>query len=61
MAEAGGGGGWVGVLMLVGSSKGLLVFSVTPFKIDQNKNQNLSIDKVRNLENERKYIYKDPR
>ena len=24
----------------------LLVFSVTPFKIDQNTNQNLSIDKV---------------
>ena len=31
----------------------LLVFSVTPFKIDQNKNQNRSIDKVRNLGNER--------
>ena len=65
MAEAGGGGGgWVGVLILVGSSKGLLVFSVTPFKIDQNKNQNRSIDKVdkvRNLKNERKYIYKNPR
>ena len=39
----------------------LLVFSVTPFKIDQNKNQNLSIDKVQNLGNERRYIYKDPR
>ena len=38
----------------------LLVFSVTPFKIDQNKNLNRSIDKVQNLENERKYIYKDP-
>ena len=37
----------------------LLVFSVTPFEIDQN--QNLSIDKVQNLANERKYIYKDPR
>ena len=37
----------------------LLVFSVTPFKIDQN--QNLSIDKVQNLGNERRYIYKDPR
>ena len=36
----------------------LLVFSVTPFKIDQN--QNLSIDKVQNLGNERRYIYKDP-
>ena len=31
----------------------LLVFSVTPFKIDQNNNQNCSIDKVRNLGNER--------
>ena len=39
----------------------LLVFSVTPFKKDQNKNQNRSIDKVQNLENERRYIYKDPR
>ena len=39
----------------------LLVFSVTPFKIDQNKNQNRSIDKVRNLGNERRYVYKDPR
>ena len=28
----------------------LLVFSVTPFKIDQNKNQNRSIGKVQNLE-----------
>ena len=37
----------------------LLVFSVTPFKIDQNKNQNRSIDKVQNLGNERRYIYKD--
>ena len=34
----------------------LLVFSVTPFKTDQNKNQNRSIDKVQNLGNERKYI-----
>ena len=32
----------------------LLVFSVTPFKIDQNKNQNHSIDKVQNLGNERR-------
>ena len=32
----------------------LLVFSVTPFKIDQNKNQNRSIDKVQNLGNERR-------
>ena len=39
----------------------LLVFSVTPFKIDQNKNQNLSIDKVQNLGNERRYICKDSR
>ena len=35
----------------------LQVFSVTPFKIDQNKNQNRSIDKVQNLGNERRYIY----
>ena len=41
--------------------KQLLVFTVTPFKIDQNKNQNRSIDKVQNLGNERRYIYKDPR
>ena len=40
---------------------GLLVFSVTPFKIDQNKNRNRSTDKVQNLVNERRYIYKDPR
>ena len=39
----------------------LLVFSVTPFKIDQNQNQNRSIDKIQNLGNERRYIYKDPR
>ena len=39
----------------------LLVFSVTPFKINQNKNQNRSIDKVQNLGNERRYICKDPR
>ena len=32
----------------------LLVFSVTPFKKDQNQNQNCSIDKVRNLGNERR-------
>ena len=30
-------------------------------KIDQNKNQNLSIEKVQNLGNERRYIYKDLR
>ena len=40
----------------------LLVFSVTPFKIDQNKtDQNRSIDNVHNMGNERRYIYKDPR
>ena len=39
----------------------LLVFSVTPFKTDQNKNQNRPIDKVQNLGNKRRYIYKDPR
>ena len=33
---------------------------MTPFKIDQNKNQNRSIDKVQNLGNKRKYIYQDP-
>ena len=39
----------------------LLVFSVTPFKINQNKNQNRSTDKVQKLGNERRYICKDPR
>ena len=39
----------------------LLVFSDTPFKIDQNQNQNRSIVKVQNLGNERRYKYKDPR
>ena len=39
----------------------LLVFSVTPFKIDQTKNQNRSVDKVQNLGNGRRYIFKDPR
>ena len=34
----------------------LLVFSVTPFKIDQNKTQNRSTEKVQNLGNERWYI-----
>ena len=43
------------------SKKLLVVFSVTPFKIDQNKNQNRSIYIVQNLGNERRYIYKDPR
>ena len=37
------------------------VFSATPFKIDQTKNQNRSIDNVRNLGNERRQMYKDPR
>ena len=32
----------------------LLFFSVTPFKIDQNKNQNRSIDQVQNLGNGRR-------
>ena len=39
----------------------MLVFSVTPFKIDQNKNQNRSIDKAQNLGNDRRCICKDPR
>ena len=39
----------------------LLVFSVSPFKIDQNNNQHRSIDKVQNLGNERRYICEDPR
>ena len=39
----------------------LLVFSVTSFKIDQSKNQNRSTNKVQNLGNERRYIYKGPR
>ena len=38
----------------------LLVFGVTPLKIDQNKNQNRSIDKVQHMGNERRYIYEDP-
>ena len=32
----------------------LLVFGVTPFKIDQNNYQNCSIDTVQNLERERR-------
>ena len=47
--------------ILVSLMRQLLVFSVTPFKIDQNRNQNRSIDQVQNLGNERRYIYKDPR
>ena len=39
----------------------LLVFNVTPFKIDQNKNPNRSIDKFQNLGNERRYRNRDPR
>ena len=39
----------------------LLVFRVTPFKVDQNKDEDRSIDNVQNLGNERRYIYKDPR
>ena len=35
-----------------------MVFCVTPFKIDQNKNQIRSVDKVQNLGNERRYILK---
>ena len=35
------------------SSDKLLVFSVTPFKVDQNKNQNRSIDKIQNLGNKK--------
>ena len=35
----------------------LLVFSVTPFKIDQNKNHNYPIDKVQNLGNEKGGTY----
>ena len=33
-------------LKTLNSARVLLVLSVTPFKIDQNKNQNRSIDKV---------------
>ena len=38
----------------------MLVSSVTPFEIDQNKNQNRLIDKVQNLGNERRYIIQRP-
>ena len=47
-------------LKILNSARVLLVFRITPFKIDQNKNQNRSIDKVQNPGNERRYIYKDP-
>ena len=46
---------------LTGIGLKLLVFSITPFKIDQNKKQNPSIDKFQNLGNERRKICKDPR
>ena len=36
----------------------MVVFCVTPFKIDQNKNQIRSVNKVQNLGNERRYILK---
>ena len=38
----------------------LLAFSVTPLKIDRNKNQNCSIDKIQNLRKERRQIYAKP-
>ena len=37
-----------------GGARYTLVFSVTPFKVDQNKNQNHSAGKVQNLGNERR-------
>ena len=48
---------------MAGFALQLLVFSVPPFKINQNQNQNQnhSTDKVQNLANERGLIYKDPR
>ena len=46
---------------LIYLSSSIAGFGVTPFKIDQNKDQNRSIDKVQSLGNERRYIYKDPR
>ena len=36
-------------------------FQCHAIQIDQNKNQNRPIDKVQNLGNKRRYIYKDPR
>ena len=41
-------------LLAISQQTELLVFSVTPFKIDQNKNQNNSIDKVQILREERR-------
>ena len=46
---------------LIYLSSSIAGFGVTPFKIDQNKDQNRSLDKVQNLGNERRYIHKDPR
>ena len=48
-------------LKILNSARVLLVFRITPLKIDQNKNQNRSIGKVQNLGNERRYIYRDRR
>ena len=56
-----GGGGVNKVRYGLCENGELLVFIVTQFNIDQNKNQNRSIDKVQNLENKRRYICKDPR
>ena len=39
----------LGYMLSLGNCKQLLVFSVSPFKINRNKNQNRSIDKVQNL------------
>ena len=36
-------------------------FQCHAIQIDQNQNQNRSIDKVQNPRNERRYIYKEPR
>ena len=42
-------------------SIGIGGFQCHAIKIDQNKNQNHSLDKVQNLGNETRYICKDPR
>jgi len=40
---------------LIEKTQGFIAgFRVTPFKIDRNKNQNRSIDKVQNLRKERR-------
>ena len=39
----------------------LLVFRVTPFRINQNNNQNRSIDKIQNRRKERRQLCKYPR